>query len=282
MYMDSVAYDYSYNVPQYDNIEFSDVEMERINNIINSTDLEGIYKDITNDINMKFSQEELSNIRTAYKNGEDISHFYSELDDSVSHVSNGYNYKQAYGTIERSYYEGHNLNQYNHQINYNNPNSNNNSNNTAESNIEMQQNEQQLENNNVVSFKQRQATREQERLRKKAEREKKIEESNKKAEKDREEREKKDKENRDKQKQSEADNLRTVDEIVISADSKIVFKHNDKTNELYKQFIFNSRESREIRITYEEYKSLKEAHQLQKQQSIAKQKQKQYSNELER
>lgn len=280
MYMDSVAYDYSYNAPQYDNIEFNDVEMERINNIINSTDLEGIYKDVTNDINMKFGQEELNNIRTAYKNGEDISNFYDALDDSISHVSSGYNYKQAYETVEKSYYEGHNLNKYNHQINYNNPNSNNNWNNTAESNIEMQQNEQQLDDN-VVSFKQRQSTREQERLRKKAEREKKIEESNKKAEKDREEREKKDKENRDKQKQSEADNLRTVDEIVISPDSKIVFKHNDKANELYKQFIFNGRESNEIRISYEEYKSLKEAHQLQKQQSI-KQKQKQYSNELER
>lgn len=279
MYIDSMAY--SYNDFQYNNdIEFSDVEMERINNIINSTDLEGIYHDVMNDINMKFGQEELNNIRTAYKNGEDISNFYDALDDSISHVSSGYNYRQAYGTIERSYYEGHNLNQYNSQINYNN-NSSDDWNSTSENNMEMQENEQQLENNNVVSFKQRQATREQERLRKKAEREKKIEESNKKAEKDREEREKKDKENRDKQKQSEADNLRIVDEIVISADSKIVFKHNDKSNELYKQFIFNGRESSEIRISYEEYKSLKEAHQLQKQQSM-KQKQKQYSNELER
>ena len=272
---------YSYNDFQYNNdIEFSDVEMERINNIINSTDLKGIYHDVMNDINMKFGQEELNNIRTAYKNGEDISNFYDALDDSISHVSSGYNYRQAYGTVERSYYEGHNLNQYNSQINYNN-NSSDDWNSTSENNMEMQENEQQLENNNVVSFKQRQATREQERLRKKAEREKKIEESNKKAEKDREEREKKDKENRDKQKQSEADNLRIVDEIVISADSKIVFKHNDKSNELYKQFIFNGRESSEIRISYEEYKSLKEAHQLQKQQSM-KQKQKQYSNELER
>lgn len=278
MYMDSVAY--SYNDFQYNDIEFNDVEMERINNIINSTDLEGIYQDVTNDLNMKFSQEELSNIRTAYKNGEDISHFYGAVDDSISHVSSGYNYRQAYGTIERSYYEGHNLNKYNSQINYNN-NSSDDWNSTSENNMEMQQNEQQLDNN-VVSFQQRQASREQERLRKKAEREKKIEESNKKAERDREEREKKDKENRDKQKQSEADNLRIVDEIVISADSKIVFKHNDKSNELYKQFIFNGRESNEIRISYEEYKSLKEAHQLQKQQSMAKQKSKEYNRGLER
>ena len=285
MYASTINYNYDYNM-QYANTELDDIDMNRINNIINSTDLEGIYIDAINDLNMKFSENEINNFREKYRAGEDISDLMSSIDDTVSHISQGYNYRQAYNTIERSYAQGYHFNQYNHEIDYNqrrssNSNSNNNddwSNNSNENSIDKKVQSQDLNN----GFEQRQQMREQKRLQKKMNAEKKREMENQRREKDKREKEAKEKQDKANEKSKEKDSLETVDEIEIAKDSKIIFKANENTNEMYKQFIFAGKVGAEIKISFEEYRVMKESIQKQKEMAISKDKSKDKSYSLER
>ena len=285
MYASSINYNYDYNM-QYANTELDDIDMNRINNIINSTDLQGIYEDAINDLNMKFSQNELNDFRERYRAGEDISDLMSSIDNTVSHISQGYNYRQAYNTIERSYTQGYHFNQYNHEIDYNqrrssNSNSNNNddwSNNSNENSIDKEVQSQDLNN----GFEQRQQIREQERLQKKMNAEKKREMENQKREKDKREKEAKEKQDKANEKSKEKDSLETVDEIEIAKDSKIIFKLNRNTNEMYKQFIFSSKAGADVKINFEEYKLMKESIQKQKEIAMSANKAKDKNCSLER
>lgn len=288
MYMNAntIDYNYDYNM-QYTNTEFDGIDMNRINNIINSTDLEGIYQDAINDLNMKFSENELSDFREKYRAGEDISDLMGAIDDTVSHISQGYKYRQAYNTIERSYNEGYHFNQYNNEIDYNNQyrniNSNNNdnddwSNNSNENSIDKEVQSQDLNN----GFEQRQQMREQKRLQKKMNAEKKREMENQKREKEKREREAKEKRDKANEKSQEKDTLEIVDEIEIAKDSIIVFKVNENTNEMYKQFIFAGKVGSDIKISFEEYKTMKESIQKQKEMAMSRDKTKDKNYSLER
>ena len=282
MYANTINYNYDYNM-QYTTSEFDEIDIDRVNNIINSTDLEGIYIDALNDLNMKFSENELSNFREKYRAGEDISDLMSSIDDTVSHIKQGYNYRQAYNTVERSYNQGYYFNQYNHEINYNqnrstNPNNNDWNNNSNQNSINKEMQSKSLDN----GFEHRQQVREQERLKKKMNAEKKREMENQKREKDKREREAKEKRDKANEKSKEKDSLEIVDEIEIAKDSKIIFKANENTNEMYKQFIFAGKVGAEIKISFEEYKVMKESIQKQKEMAISKDKSKDKSYSLER
>lgn len=288
MYMDAntIDYNYDYNM-QYTNTEFDGIDMNRINNIINSTDLQGIYEDAINDLNMKFSQNELNDFRERYRAGEDISDLMSAVDDTVSHISQGHNYKQAYNTIERSYNQGYHFNQYNNEIDYNNQyrniNSNNNDNNDWNNNSNENSMDKEVQPKDLNNgFEQRQQMREQERLQKKMNAKKKREMENQKREKEKREREAKEKQEKAKEKSQEKDTLETVDEIEIAKDSKIVFKLNRNTNEMYKQFVFSCRAGADVKINFEEYKAMKESIQHQKEMAMSRDKSKDKSYSMER
>ena len=282
MYSNTINYNYDYNM-QYTTSEFDEIDIDRVNNIINSTDLEGIYNDAINDLNMKFSQNELNDFRERYRAGEDISDLMSSIDNTVSHISQGYNYRQAYNTVERSYNQGYYFNQYNHEINYNqnrstNPNNNDWNNNSNQNSINKEMQSKSLDN----GFEQRQQIREQERLQKKMNAEKKREMENQKREKEKREREAKEKQDKAKEKSQEKDTLETVDEIEIAKDSKIVFKLNKNTNEMYKQFVFLGKAGADVKINFEEYKLMKESIEKQKEMAMSANKAKDKNCSLER
>lgn len=233
------------------------IDWNRANAIIESTDLNGILKEIESDLSMKFGPENYENIkdeyRRIYEQGGDTSYLENEIWDSVEHISKGYNFNKQLDSINKSYNAGFYTNQYDYSMNDFNYN---NMNNTRFKSPK--QNNYSIDNNRNNQVNQK---REIER------KEQQYEQERNRAE----EREKND-----------PGYKRTVDEIKISSDSKIIISHNDKTNEIFKQFVFAGKASNEIKISYEEYKSLKEMEEKKLQKDTSKTREKNQEYFLER
>lgn len=100
----------------YEDIEFTPAEQERLNSIIESTDLDAIKRDALANLEMRFGVDGLENIknhyREVYENGGDLSELRQMIGESLDNIQNGYAYKKTMLDIEHSFENSLDFNPY--------------------------------------------------------------------------------------------------------------------------------------------------------------------------